>query len=66
MDGTILGDVSVSLQKILTAAVKGTVSTAAVSLDPPTDAKPASPMRNERLYGGISDVTGPGPAATRQ
>jgi hypothetical protein len=43
MDGTILGDASVSLQKMLTAAVKAAFSTASVSLDSPTDAKPSSP-----------------------
>jgi hypothetical protein len=43
MDGTILGDASISLQKMLTAAVKSAFPTASVSLDSPTDAKPTAP-----------------------
>jgi hypothetical protein len=43
MDGTILGDASISLSKMLTRAVKAAFATASVSLDSPTDAKPASP-----------------------
>jgi hypothetical protein len=43
MDGTILGDASVSLSKMLTTAIKAAFATASVSLDSPTDAKPAAP-----------------------
>lgn len=43
MDGSVLGDASVSLQKMLEAAVKAAFPHASVALDSPKDAAPDAP-----------------------